>query len=331
MKDSRRYETIVGIFVVVSMAVLLIMVLIIARQEGLFQQYVEYKAIFKNVSGLKPGSEVHLAGVTVGSVKDITISPGGTTQVTFHVIKKYSGQVRADTQASIGYMGLLGDKSLDLTAGTPTQPAIPPEGWVAAIEPLDITQLLAKAGPSLEDLQKILHNLARVTGGLTTGEGNLAKILEQVKEIATKINEGKGTLGLLVNDPTLYKEATLTVGGAKKIVGEVDKSFFGKKTEEKRNQTISEFQSTVSNAKKTASNLQEATSGLPGMMKKADTFLDSLKKAGKSLPELVTEAETTVSDADKAAKAAQKSWLLKRHIPQPKERTIRMDADPGKD
>ncbi len=331
MTNSRRYETTVGIFVIASLLALLFMVIIIARQEGLFQHYVEYQALFKNVGGLKPGSEVHLAGVTVGNVKDITIRPEGSTVVIFNVIQKYSDRVRADSQASIGYMGLLGEKSLDLTAGSLNQPAIPPDGWVASIEPLDITQLLAKAGPSLEDLQKILHNLAGVTGGLTKGEGNLGKILEQVREIATKINEGKGTLGLLVNDPTLYKEATQTVGGAKKIVGEVDKSFFGKKTEEKRNQTISEFESTVSNAKKTASNLQEATSGLPGMMKKADTFLDSLKKAGKSLPELVTEAETTVSDADKAAKAAQKSWLLKRHIPQPKERTIRMDADPGKD
>ena len=92
---SRRYETIVGIFVVASLVVLLIMVLIIARQEGLFQQYVEYQAIFKNVSGLKAGSEVHLAGVTVGNVKEITISPDGNTVVTFNVIKKYSDRVRA--------------------------------------------------------------------------------------------------------------------------------------------------------------------------------------------------------------------------------------------
>ncbi len=329
MKDSRRYETIVGIFVVASLAVLLIMVLIIARQEGLFQQYMEYKAIFKNVSGLKPGSEVHLAGVTVGNVKDITISPGGTTQVTFHVIKKYSDQVRADTQASIGYMGLLGDKSLDLTAGTPSQPAIPPDGWVASIEPLDITQLLAKAGPSLEDLSKILHNLATISGSMTKPGGDITKILEQVREIVTKVNQGKGTLGLLVNDSTLYKETTQTVSGAKKIVGEVDKNFFGKGA--KTQQTLTNLHSTVSNASKTASNLQEATTGLPGMMKKADSFLDTLRKTGKSLPDLITEAETTVSDADKAAKAAQKSWLLRRNVPKPQEHTIRMDAGPGKD
>ena len=118
---------------------------------------------FKNVSGLKPGSEVHLAGVTVGSVKEIIISPDGRTKVTFNVIKKYSDQIREDSQASIGFMGLLGDKSLDLTAGSPGKPAIPPNGLVASIEPLDMTQLLAKAGPSLEDLQKILDNLASIT------------------------------------------------------------------------------------------------------------------------------------------------------------------------
>ena len=125
---SRRYETIVGIFVVASLVALLIMVLIIARQEGLFQEYVEYRAIFKNVSGLKVGSEVHLAGVTVGNVKDITISPEGNTLVTFQVIKKYSDRIREDSQASIGFMGLLGDKSLDLTAGSLSKAADSPGG-----------------------------------------------------------------------------------------------------------------------------------------------------------------------------------------------------------
>lgn len=329
MKDSRRYETIVGIFVVASMAVLLIMVFIIARQEGLFQQYLEYHTVFRNVSGLKTGSEVHLAGVTVGNVKEITISSEGSTVVTFKVIKKYSDRVREDSQASIGYMGLLGDKSLDLTAGSPSKPQIPPEGPVASVEPLDITQLLARAGPSLEDLQKILHHVADLTGGMTKPGGDLTKILEQIRQIVTKINEGKGTLGALLNDATLYKEATQTVTGAKKIVGEVDKSFFGKGA--KTQQTLTEFHNTMSSASKTASNLQEATTGLPGLMKKADSFLDNLKKAGKSLPELITEAETTVSDADQTAKAAQKSWLLRRHVPQPQEHTIRMDGEAGKD
>ena len=72
--------------------------LIVAQQEGLFQQYVEYRAIFKNVSGLKAGSEVHLAGVTVGNVLDTVINPEGNIVVTFQVIKKYSDRVRQDSR-----------------------------------------------------------------------------------------------------------------------------------------------------------------------------------------------------------------------------------------
>jgi phospholipid/cholesterol/gamma-HCH transport system substrate-binding protein len=329
---GRKYETIVGIFVVASLAALLVMVLIIAKQEGLFQEYVEYRAVFKNVSNLKPNSEVHLAGVMVGNVDKITINPGGTITVTFRVMKQYSSQIRWDTEASIGFMGLLGDKSLDLSAGSPDKPPVPPEGFVTAVEPLDITQLLAKAGPSLEDLQKILHNIATLAGGMGEKGGDLTQILKEAKEILTKINQGKGTLGLLVNNPDLYKEATKTATGADKFITSLDQGIFGSGTKPAAGPgTLGGFHETLAKANQTMNNLQEASRGLPGMMKKIDGFLNNLDKAGKGLPGLVTSGETLFSDADQTAKAANKSWLLRWYVPKPREHTIRLDGEPGKD
>jgi phospholipid/cholesterol/gamma-HCH transport system substrate-binding protein len=329
---SRKYETVVGIFVVASLIVLLVMVLVIARQEGLFQEYVEYRTVFRNVSGLKVGSEVHLAGVTVGSVTKIAINPSGTIVVSFQVQQKYADRVRWDSQASIGFQGLLGEKSLDLTAGTPEQPPVPPEGFVASVEPLDITQLLAKTGPSLEDLQKVIKNLVDITEGLKKPEGEYGKIVSNVKDIVVKINQGKGTLGLLVNDPKLYKEATQTATSASKFMTGIDKSFFGSKEFGKQAQeTMSQFHATMSKANETAGRLHEAGERLPGLFKKLDSILNNLDKAGKGLPGLVTEGEAALGDADKAAKAAQKSWLLRSYVPKPKEHTIRLDGDPGKD
>ena len=55
-----------------------------------------------------------------------------------------------------------------------------------------------------------------------------------------------------------------------------------------------------------------------------------MKKAGKGLPGLVTSGETMASDVDKTSKAANKSWLLRRNVPQPQEHTIRMDGEAGK-
>jgi phospholipid/cholesterol/gamma-HCH transport system substrate-binding protein len=335
---ARRYETIVGIFVVASMAALLFMILIVAQQEGLFYEYVTYRSIFKNVSGLKTGSEVHLAGVTVGNVLNTAINPEGNIVVTFQVQKKYSDRIRVDSRSTIGFMGLLGDKSLDLTSGSLSQPPIPPDGLVTAVEPLDITQLLARAAPSLEDLQKVISNLVSLTDALSEPGSDTRKILSEVRDIVSKINTGKGSLGKLVNDPGLYKDTADATAQLRKFVDSLEKGkgLVGTLVNDPAFKdltvkTMAEMQATFANLNKTTADLKAAAAGLPDMAKKLESFVANLDKAGKGLPGLVTEGQTLFGDADQAAKAAKQLWPLRNYVPQPQEHTIRMDAAPGKD
>jgi phospholipid/cholesterol/gamma-HCH transport system substrate-binding protein len=334
---ARKYETIVGIFVVASVVALLIMVVIVARQEGLFQEYLEYRAVFKSVSGLKPGSEVHLAGVTVGNVLNTSINQEGNIVVTFQVIKKYSDRIRKDSTATIGFVGLLGEKSLDLTPGSPQEPPVAPDGFVKAVEPLDITQLLAQAAPSLQDLQKLLSNLVALTQGISEPGSDFSHIMKNLREIVAKVNQGKGSLGQFVNNPALYRETTQTITETRKILIDFDQSVFGALKvkspgfKQQVQKTSENLQNAIARASEASSSLQEAAVRLPNMMKKLDSFLTNLDKAGKSLPGLMSQGETALSDFDTTAKALQKFWLLRRYVPQPQERTIRLDAEPGKD
>ena len=314
---ERRYETIVGIFVVASLAALLVMILIVAQQEGLFKEYVKYRTIFKNVSGLKPGSEVHLAGLTVGSVLTTAVNPEGSIVVTFQVVKKNSDRIREDTRSTIGFMGLLGDKSLDLTAGSLKKAPIPPQGLVTAVEPLDISQVMAQAGPALDDLQKILS---------------------EVKDIVSKVNVGKGSIGMLVNDPALYRDSADAVAQLRKFARDLEKGKGVVSTllndqafKDQTVKTMAELHATFANLSLTSADLKEAMARLPDITKKLQSFLVNLDKAGKGLPGLVTQGETAFGDLDTTTKALQRSWLLRSNVPQPQERTIRMDAAPGKD
>jgi phospholipid/cholesterol/gamma-HCH transport system substrate-binding protein len=335
---ARKYETIVGLFVVASLAALLAMVAIVAQQEGLFQEYVTYRTIFKNVSGLKGGSEVHLAGVTVGNVLTTAINPDGNIVVTFHVLKKHSERIREDSRSTIGFMGLLGDKSLDLTSGSQSKAAIPPDGIVVAVEPLDITQLLARAAPSLEDLQKVITNLVSLTDDLAEPGSDSKKILSEVRDIASKINAGKGTMGKLVNDPALYRDTADAVAQMRKFVDGLEKGkglvgtlLNDPAFKDQAVKTMAELQATFANLNKTTADLKEAAARLPDIAKKLESFAVNLDRAGKGLPGLVTEGQTLFGDADQAAKAAKQLWPLRGYVPQPQERTIRMDAAPGKD
>ena len=335
---ARRYETVVGIFVVASMAALLVMVLIVAQQEGLFNEYVTYRTIFKNVSGLKSGSEVHLAGVTVGNVLSTTINADGNIVVTFQVLKKNSDRIREDSRSTIGFMGLLGDKSLDLTSGSLSKAAIPPDGLVTAVEPLDITQLLARAAPSLEDLQKVISNLVSLTDDLAEPGSDTKKILSEVRDIVSKVNAGKGSMGKLVNDPGLYRDTADAMAQVRKFVDSLEKGKGVVGTllndpafKDQAVKTMAEMQATFANLNKTSADLKAAVARLPDMAKKLESFLVNLDKAGKGLPGLVVEGQTLFGDADQAAKAAKQLWPLSRYVTQPQEHTIRMDAAPGKD
>jgi phospholipid/cholesterol/gamma-HCH transport system substrate-binding protein len=335
---ARRYETIVGIFVVASMAALLVMVLIVAQQEGLFQEYVTYRTIFKNVSGLKAGSEVHLAGVTVGTVLTTAINAEGNIVVTFQVLKKNSDRIREDSRSTIGFMGLLGDKSLDLTSGSLSKAAIPPDGLVTAVEPLDITQLLAKAAPTLEDLQKVIANLVSLTDDLAEPGSDTKKILVEVRGIVSKVNSGQGSMGKLVNDPALYQDMAVTMAQVRKFVGDLEKGkgLIGalvndQAFKDQAVKTLAEMQATFANLNRTTADLKAAAARLPDMAKRLESFVVNLDRAGKGLPSMVTEGQTLFGDADQAAKAAKQLWPLSRYVPQPQEHTIRMDAAPGKD
>jgi phospholipid/cholesterol/gamma-HCH transport system substrate-binding protein len=331
---SKKYETIVGLFVVASLMALLVMVLIIAREEGLWQDYIQYKAIFKNVSGLKRGSEVRLAGVTVGTVTSTTIRSDGKILVTFEVIKEHRNQLREDSKASIGSIGLLGDRSLDITPGSPDKPVLPPGGLMAGVEPLDLQELLARAAPSLDSIQETFANLAKITGDMADPKSDFKLALANIKDTFRKINQGKGTVGLLVSDPKLYKEILVTVASAQSFLDSLnnpqgalgmllhDPEFKGE-----LRKVMKDLDVLAVNLREGSIPLTEALAKLPAIVEKVQGFLDNLEKAGADLPDLVNTGQNALGDVDTVAEAAQKMWLLRRFVPKTKERTIRVERD----
>ncbi|MEJ2092812.1 MAG: MlaD family protein [Syntrophobacterales bacterium] len=331
---TKKYETIVGLFVVASLVALLVMVLIIAREEGLWQNYVQYHAVFKNISGLKRGSEVRLAGVTVGSVTKTTIRSDGKILVTFEVMEQYRKQIREDTQASIGSIGLLGDRSLDLTPGSPDKPVVPPEGMLAGVEPLDLQELLARAAPSLDSIQMAFNNLAKLTEDMADPKGDFRQAVVNIKETFKKINTGKGTMGLLVSDPKLYEEILVTVASAQNFIdslnnpqGAVGMLLHDPEFKGELRKVIKEINVLVANLQQGSLPLTEALAKLPAIVKKVEGFLDNLDKAGVALPDLVITGQSALSDVNTVAEAAQKMWLLRRFVPKAQERTIRVERE----
>lgn len=115
MKNT-RLEFIVGIFLVLGFLSFGWLALQLGEVSWLSsgRSYVIF-AEFDNISGVKTGADVQVAGVVVGTVRDITLTDDDLARAALQVNK--SLKVPVDSIASVKSQGIIGDKYIQLTLG----------------------------------------------------------------------------------------------------------------------------------------------------------------------------------------------------------------------
>src|SRR5215468_7902325 len=118
----------IGILTLVALIVAAVTIFSVMGSRGFFWQRYTLKTRFPNVAGLKTGSPVRVAGVEVGSVKDVVFS-GDQVDVIFEVNKEVRPRVTTNSTAVVGSVSLLGLSAVDISASSSGTP-IPDGGYV---------------------------------------------------------------------------------------------------------------------------------------------------------------------------------------------------------
>jgi len=161
---------------------------------------VEYKTSFKSIPSLKLGDPVRLAGVDVGSVRDIRVI-GARVEVTVRV--KPGTPVKTDSIATIKLTSLLGTNFVDLTFGSPVAPPAQPGSVLQSAEPPDLNTMLARLNDAAGDVQILAKQLNE---GLGKSFEPITGAFQSMEKIAKQIEKGQGTLGKLIANDDLYRE-----------------------------------------------------------------------------------------------------------------------------
>ncbi|MFZ5453617.1 MAG: outer membrane lipid asymmetry maintenance protein MlaD [Thermodesulfobacteriota bacterium] len=107
-------ELVVGVFVLAGLACLAYLAVHLGKIE-LFGGGYRVVANFDNISGLKSGAAVEVAGVDVGRVESINLTTGDRAQLVF--LLKPGVKIYDDAIASIRTKGIIGDKFVKLSPG----------------------------------------------------------------------------------------------------------------------------------------------------------------------------------------------------------------------
>jgi phospholipid/cholesterol/gamma-HCH transport system substrate-binding protein len=184
-----------GLFIVLTLAILVVGVFLIGKKESLFKSTYQVKAEFQNVAGLTDGADVRVAGLHEGSVKHIRLPnrADGKVTVAMDLENGTHNVLKKDSVAAIKSEGLIGDKYVEISFGSDSAPRLIDGDTINSEPPFDISNLTKKASDLLDNAKDAVQDL--------DGTAN------NMKAISAKINNGTGTVGALINDKTVYQQA----------------------------------------------------------------------------------------------------------------------------
>jgi outer membrane protein OmpA-like peptidoglycan-associated protein len=132
----------VGVVVVMALVFLSIGVFLIGNKDFLFSSTYRLKAEFQNVAGLNNGAAVRIGGIHQGTVKEIDLpsQPNGKVTVVMNVKSETRNIIKKDSRASIKTEGLLGDKYVEISFGSPKADAIGEDGTIESEMQRDMSE-----------------------------------------------------------------------------------------------------------------------------------------------------------------------------------------------
>jgi phospholipid/cholesterol/gamma-HCH transport system substrate-binding protein len=234
------------VIVFASILLFVVMVVVVGGKTGFFLARSSYFARFPNSQGLMAGNQVRLAGVTVGAVQDVEFPerPGEDLTVRFDIERRYRHLVRTDSRVEIRTIGLLGDKYLEVTPGSPEKPLLAPGAEIAAIRGSELAKILAGSGDLVDNVSAVAKSLKTILARVEKGEGfvgeltsatpqgeqlsrSLRQTIDSTNALIADVRGGKGLVGRLVADEKLADGVTAelqsSVASLRKILGAVEK------------------------------------------------------------------------------------------------------------
>ncbi|HEY0079900.1 MAG TPA: MlaD family protein [Pyrinomonadaceae bacterium] len=219
----------VGLLVIVSILVLIFLILNASGDISPFSKKLHVKARFANADGLRPGSEVRLAGVRIGKIDEVRLLPPSDkptdpkVEATLAIDSEIDGRpatdlIRTDSTAQLGSPGLLGtDKLINIIPGTSVAPPVPENFELRSASATDFGALTESGNDLMKQLNSLSGQFTSIAERINRGEGTLGRFvndeafynnlnaaIRDTQSLIRQIESGQGSAGRFINDPTLY-------------------------------------------------------------------------------------------------------------------------------
>jgi phospholipid/cholesterol/gamma-HCH transport system substrate-binding protein len=224
---ERRFAVRAGLFVAGGLLLASVIIILIGKERRVFERQNTYRGAFEDVDGLALDSPVRLGGLDVGHVSSITFSPDlGDKRIVvqMEISQKFSERIRADSVARVTSRGVLGDKAIDISLGTPSAALLHTGAEIQTGSSGDISSLLKASGEIIDNSVAITRDLRTAVAAYTNPEirEDVAGVVKDARKILDEVEHGHGVLHALVYDKKTTEDFQALMAGMSRSASRLD-------------------------------------------------------------------------------------------------------------
>ena len=273
-------ETKLGLFFALAMIVAFILFEMVGG-SSLFQRGYHLSGAFSNVQELKEGDPVKMAGVVVGKVEKIGFD-NDKVKVTMKINNDVP--IKTDSKATIKFAGLMGQNFVSINLGT-AGTKFEDNATIQTVEQADLSAIMAKldnVATGIENVTKtfsgdsIQNVLGPVTDFLKQNNPKMGIILGNMQNISTQMAEGKGTVGKLLMDDSLFIQATNAVNTLTSTADEIKSTVaYARSIVDNANRAIGQAEGALVDTRKVVTDINEGKGSIGKLIKDEKLYTET--------------------------------------------------------
>jgi len=212
----------VGIMALAAMVILAVLIFFITGNTHIFARHATLYSYLADAASLTNGAPVNLNGIPIGRVSDIRLSgladPQKIVKIAMEVDADKLSAIPVDSQTSITAANVLGTQFISIKKGA-SATHVQDHDTLPSLNTAEFQDVVAQGYAVLTALQGIVQRADRIVGLVEAGKGSIGKLLvdetlynhaldvvSSVQQLANALNSDKGTIGKLIFDPELYNQ-----------------------------------------------------------------------------------------------------------------------------
>jgi phospholipid/cholesterol/gamma-HCH transport system substrate-binding protein len=291
----------VGAFVLFGVLLFAVGLFFIGNRRMLFSESFQAYAEFADIGGLQNGAVVRVAGMTAGEVNEIHVPerPSARFRVGMRIREELHPLIRVDSVASIQTDGLVGNKFVQIEAGTDQAQLVPQGGTMKSREPFDLAELLQRMSSTID---LVRATIVDVKGG---AELALASVTDTAKDAQALLKDvGQNARAIMASGQKITNDLSVVVAGVRQGRGSVGKLL-----------TDDAFYVSARNiaeqAEKTVANLRDVTAQAKAAVADLRGDKGPVKGITSDLQQTLAAAKDAMADLAENTEALKRSFLFR--------------------